>query len=84
MPNKTVNLKIDNCQDCPHYRTITSEYTGDSFDMADEDSLCTHPKTVGRRACKGAHEAVWGRPIVVSERWLKRTDTVVPKWCPLP
>jgi hypothetical protein len=77
--------RIANCLDCPFHKRITSEYTeytGDSFDMADEDVICTKVKR--KRPIRGAHETVSGRAIVVSERWNLRKQCVVPDWCPLP
>ncbi len=62
-------LLINNCQDCPHYREKASPPTGDSFDAADTDAYCNlHPKK-------------W--VIDGGNRWRKRKDTEIPKWCPL-
>ncbi len=76
---KTVSLKIDNCLDCPHSKKVTSCYTGDSFDMADQDVVCT--------LAPGSHKSqdgvIKGKAITVSERWNLRKECVVPKWCPL-
>jgi hypothetical protein len=77
---KSVSLKITNCLDCPHHKKITSQYTGDSFDMADEDVICTLANGGPHR---GAHETVKGRMIVGSERWNLRKYTTVSTWCPL-
>lgn len=77
----TATLKIDNCKQCPHMKKITSTYTGDSFDMSDEDAVCTHPSLRGE--IRGAHETLKGKVIWGSERWWKPAHTVVPKWCPL-
>lgn len=74
-------LKITNCLDCPHHKRITSAYTGDSFDMSDEDVICT--KVRNKRAIRGAHETVKGRAIVVSERWDIRQQCTIPTWCPI-
>lgn len=76
-----VTLKIDNCLDCPHHKIITSTYTGDSFDMMDEDVVCT----LAKGSHRGQHETVKGRAVSVSERWPRRQreECVVPKWCPL-
>jgi hypothetical protein len=79
----TATLKINNCTDCPHMVCITSPYTGDSFDMADEDFICTHPDTSLREQHRGAHGTVTGRYILVAERWATRAMTKVPIWCPL-
>ncbi len=76
-------VKIDNCINCPHHKRITSAYTGDSFDMADEDSICVNPATSRRSDQRGAHETVHGRMIYGSERWWKKEYTAVPDWCPL-
>lgn len=76
-------IEIDNCMDCPHMAQITSEYTGDSFDMADEDVICTNPKAPKRHEIRGVHDRIIGRAIVVSERWLKRSMTKIPDWCSL-
>jgi hypothetical protein len=73
-------LKLENCLDCPHHKVITSEYTGDSFDMGDVDVVCT----LANGTHKGAHERIKGRAISVSDRFAKRSETKIPKWCPLP
>lgn len=80
MPKKVIKtIKIENCLDCPHSKKITSPYTGDSFDMSDEDLVCTlSPSQV-----KGQHETIKGKVIWPSERWWKREHGTIPKWCPL-
>jgi hypothetical protein len=76
---KAVTLKITNCLDCPHHKKVTSTYTGDSFDMADIDVVCT--------LANGSHQSrdgiTKGRAVLVSERWRVREQCVVPTWCPL-
>lgn len=78
---KTVSLKIMNCLDCPHHKKVTSTYTGDSFDMSDEDVVCT--------LADGQHRSqdgiIKGRAVSLSERWPKRQreECAVPTWCPL-
>lgn len=76
----TKYLKIENCLDCPHSKRVTSPYTGDSFDMADENVVCT--KTPER---KTQHNPSGFRAMSVSERSLtqQRKDCKVPSWCPL-
>jgi hypothetical protein len=73
-------LTLDNCLDCPHHKVITSPYTGDSFDMGDVDVVCT----LASGSHRGQHETLKGRPISVSDRYAKRSETTIPKWCPLP
>jgi hypothetical protein len=77
---KTVALKIANCLDCPHHKKVTALYTGDSFDMIDEDVVCT--------LAKGQHRSqdgiIKGRCITGSNRpWQSRAQCAVPTWCPL-
>lgn len=76
---KTVSLKISNCLDCPHHKKVTSTYTGDSFDMGDVDVVCT----LSNGTHQGQDGPFKGRAISVSDRWAKRSECVVPKWCPL-
>jgi hypothetical protein len=75
----SVTLKIDNCLDCPKHKVITSTYTGDSFDMGDVDVVCT----LAEGSHRGQHETVKGRAISVGDRFAKRSECEVPKWCPL-
>ena len=76
----TIRLKITNCLNCPHSKTITSQYTGDSFDMIDQDVVCMMVKGQEHR---GQHERVEGQPIVCGERHNLRSYCGVPDWCPL-
>ena len=50
---KKVLLSIGHCKECRYLKREQSPYTGDSFDMADEDWKCTKKN----------------RYVVVSERW---------------
>lgn len=83
-PN-VVNLTIANCQDCPFHRNVTTQYTGDSFDMVDEDTLCVHPVSAASRyAERAAYVDVRGRVVTGSNRpWQIRKESTVPAWCPL-
>lgn len=65
-----VTLTIVNCLDCPFHKNVPSPPTGDSFDQADEDTICTKAKN---------------RKIAVANRFHSqmRKECVVPKWCPL-
>ena len=74
-----LTLKISNCLDCPHVKTVSSPYTGDSFDMCDEDVVCTMAN--GRHQYRDG--TMKGKAIVVSERWRLREQCKVPTWCPL-
>lgn len=66
---KTVTLKLTNCQDCPHHKNVQSPYTGDSFDMVDEDTICTLAQE---------------RIVTASNRpWEVRRNSTIPDWCPL-
>jgi hypothetical protein len=64
---KIVKLVISSCKDCPHCKIQSSPYTGDSFDMADDDWLCMKADKF----------------IVVSERFWTANKTPIPQWCPL-
>lgn len=76
---RTKSLKLTNCLDCPHHKRVTSTYTGDSFDMADEDVICT--LAPGTHRSQNGNDK--GRAIVVSERWRLREQCTIPAWCPL-
>lgn len=84
---KTVNLQISNCCDCPHSKRIASPPTGDSFDMCDEDLICTNPDLTGKFVkvhYNSSGSDIKGRAVAVSNRpWQTRADAEVPKWCPL-
>ena len=83
---KSVTLKITNCQDCPHHKNHQSLPTGDSFDMCDEDTVCTHPDIIAKGYTNdGWGEKVKGRCITGSNRpWqIRKGCEPVPKWCPL-
>jgi hypothetical protein len=54
---------------CPKCKIEQSPYTGDSFDMIDEDAFCT---------AKKKYLSVSSRPWQL-EKELKR----IPEWCPL-
>lgn len=63
-------ITITCCRECPHLKITRAPYTGDSFDMIDEDAGCTLAK----------------KSLAVSERpWqLERIlKGPIPKWCPL-
>jgi hypothetical protein len=77
---RTVQVPVSNCLDCPHVKRVTSSYTGDSFDMSDEDVICSLVTTNKHRCQEGL---IVGKPIVVSERWRLREQCVIPDWCPL-
>jgi len=65
----TITLEITNCQDCPNHKNVPSSSTGDSFDMIDQDTVCTLANN---------------REITVANRpWEIRRNSEIPDWCPL-
>ena len=76
----SITLKIENCLDCPHHKTLPDP-GADSFDAMDEQVVCTLTK-----ALPDAYPNPYGegfRPILRAERWNIREQCSVPDWCPL-
>ena len=66
---RTKKIVITGCIQCPHVKQVQSPFTGDSFDMIDEDAYCVKANRMLAVSC---------RP------WeLTKILKTIPVWCPL-
>ena len=81
----SVNIKIDNCLDCPHCVTGMDPDPHDSFCMDDMYSACTKVKN-DRQNTNSNHGADRQEHKIITcaaRPYQLRKESKVPYWCPL-
>lgn len=73
----TVNIKIENCLDCPHCYTY-GILTSDSFEH-EEGAYCrkVEDKSLNGFGKNGTHK------LICSDDWDLRKYAKIPDWCPM-
>lgn len=72
----TVNLKIDNCMNCPHHFT-DGILTADPFEH-EKGCFCSKVRDEKNYECYGQYYK-----LVAADDWHLEKYTQVPDWCPL-